>query len=221
MNQCKQTPLHESTDGYRWASEFCAANIAIDMGLMLAWFCNAIEAGRAAGQREAQARTQFDIGKATEAVQQAREEGYDAGVNVANQQYAKQTAERELERHRRGIVYQDGTGDQQFLSLTDPIDKALLDVTREYAQATEKFPVPFHSAHEGLAVIEEEFIELRDEVFRNPLKNFKNCSQGFKDRRIAIHKRDMRKEAIQLAAMALKFLTQVVPDADTTGVGRG
>lgn len=52
----------------------------------------------------------------------------------------------------------------------------------------------FHSAHEGLAVIHEEFIELRTEVYRQ---------LADRDR----HK--MRNEAIQIAAMAIRFITDL------------
>ena len=51
---------------------------------------------------------------------------------------------------------------------------------------------PFHSAHEGLAIIWEEFEELKDEVF-------------LKERSLEA----MQREAVQVAAMAIRFLTDV------------
>lgn len=51
-------PLHESTDAQRWAREFVelfdtfpVGGAAVDEGLMISWFANAIEAGRSASQR--------------------------------------------------------------------------------------------------------------------------------------------------------------------------
>lgn len=46
------------TNGQRWAERFVAMHGG-DVGLMLAWFANAIEAGRDAGSR-AQQDTQVD-----------------------------------------------------------------------------------------------------------------------------------------------------------------
>lgn len=69
-------------------------------------------------------------------------------------------------------------------------EHALGFVNLEYQHATRTFGA-FHSAHEGLAVIEEEFEELKREVFRNP--HFRTKEQ-------------MAREAKQVAAMALRFL---------------
>lgn len=46
------------------------------------------------------------------------------------------------------------------------IDDILYMVRAEYLRASSEFP-PFHSAHEGLAIIQEEFEELKTEVFKN------------------------------------------------------
>ena len=58
-------------------------------------------------------------------------------------------------------------------------------VEAELAQARTRFP-EMHSPHEGLAIVEEEFIELRRAVFWG--------------------KGDKVVEAKQLAAMAMRFL---------------
>ena len=65
-------------------------------------------------------------------------------------------------------------------------DDALAEVEAELTRATGIFG-PFASAHEGIAVIREEYLELEEAVFTN----------------MGHH---ARKEAIQLAAMAVRFL---------------
>lgn len=66
-------------------------------------------------------------------------------------------------------------------------------VAAEY-QAAAKKHYDFHSAHEGYAAILEELDELWDEVKR-------------RDKDISA----MRKEAIQVAAMAVRFILDVCP----------
>ncbi len=75
------------------------------------------------------------------------------------------------------------------------LDDAIKMVMDEYSSATEKNP-PFNSSHEGFAVLLEEVDELWDAV---------KMKQSNKDRN-----RCMEKEAIQVAAMALRFLVDVI-----------
>lgn len=70
-------------------------------------------------------------------------------------------------------------------------DEALVELER----AMQSFP-PFHSAHEGYAVILEEVDELWEEV---------------KGHTGPTRTANMRKEAIQVAAMALRFVHDVTP----------
>ncbi len=70
------------------------------------------------------------------------------------------------------------------------------EVLTEYHRAT-SVNDPFHSAHEGFAVLDEERDELWDEVKR-------------KSRDL----RQMRHEAIQVTAMGLRFLHDVCPRGD-------
>ena len=69
----------------------------------------------------------------------------------------------------------------------------LNEVEQEYLKATAKFG-KFNSAHEGYAVILEELEELKTEVFKK--KQNRDIDR-------------MRKEAIQIAAMAIRFITDV------------
>ena len=75
------------------------------------------------------------------------------------------------------------------------IDRDLRDIYAEFSRASELYPA-FNSAHEGFAVIEEEFDELKAEVWKSPKK------RDYKA---------MRAEAIQLGAMAMRFLKDVCP----------
>lgn len=71
-------------------------------------------------------------------------------------------------------------------------------VMRELMRAQSRFPA-FNSAHEGYAVILEELDELWDEVKLNQSK--RNVSS-------------MAEEAIQVAAMAMRFLFDCCADED-------
>ena len=66
----------------------------------------------------------------------------------------------------------------------------LLEVANEYEFACEKFPM-FNSSHEGYAVLKEEVDELWDEIKNNT------------DTMTMIRQ---RAEAVQVAAMAIKFI---------------
>lgn len=76
------------------------------------------------------------------------------------------------------------------------LETALNAVAIEYGNATQHHG-PFHSAHEGYAVIKEELDELWDEIKlksseRNPV--------------------NLREEAVQVAAMAIRFLVDIAED---------
>lgn len=70
----------------------------------------------------------------------------------------------------------------------------LTQIENEYIAASQSYP-EFHSAHEGYGVLTEEYRELEIEVFKNH------------------HNRDlskMRHEAIQVAAMAIRLIHDVI-----------
>jgi len=76
--------------------------------------------------------------------------------------------------------------------------RALADVEEELKRAAELFPA-MQSAREGWAVIWEELDELWEEVRDNKTPNQK-------DR--------LRKEAVQVAAMAIRFMVDVCQDGN-------
>lgn len=67
------------------------------------------------------------------------------------------------------------------------------EVAAELARARAKFPRPQASAHEGFAILDEERDELWDEVKDNHPDRIER----------------MRAEAIQVAAMAIRFIEDV------------
>ena len=68
---------------------------------------------------------------------------------------------------------------------------AMLLIGEEHASAVGKFG-KFHNAHEGWGVLREEYLELEAEIMK-------------KDRNID----QMRKEAVQVGAMALRFIIDI------------
>lgn len=83
----------------------------------------------------------------------------------------------------------------------------LNQVLEEYNRASSMYE-PFNSAHEGFAVLKEEVDELWDEVKKNPHKS-PTAIKTDPERNIRVHKEAMRAEAIQVAAMALRFLRDI------------
>ena len=85
------------------------------------------------------------------------------------------------------------TDTPELEKLFESIDIVSTEVTHEVGRAKSKF-LPFNSAHEGYAVLLEEVYELWKEVKKN---------QKVRDKAL------MRKEAIQVAAMAVRFVMDV------------
>jgi len=88
-------------------------------------------------------------------------------------------------------------GDFWHLVLPVGMPPEVVDACKELEGATLNWP-PFNSAHEGFAVLAEEVDELWDHV---------KLSQKKRDLQA------MRKEAIQVAAMALRFAREVCDES--------
>lgn len=80
-----------------------------------------------------------------------------------------------------------------YPELSDEVDRALIDAEAELRRATAMWG-SFNSAHEGFAVLLEEIDELKAHVWTNQRKRDLDA---------------MRTEAIQCAAMALRFVVDV------------
>lgn len=73
------------------------------------------------------------------------------------------------------------------------IDDIVDDIVQEYSRAIMNNE-PFNSAHEGYAVLLEEVDELKYEVWKNPTKR---------------DIKKMKEEAIQVGAMAIRFINDI------------
>jgi hypothetical protein len=82
-----------------------------------------------------------------------------------------------------------------YVSVPMELTPIIAEILDEYDKATRRFG-PFASAHEGWAVIREEVDELWKEVKNNK-------------RPPAQYQRKMDKEAMQVAAMAIRFMHDV------------
>lgn len=78
---------------------------------------------------------------------------------------------------------------RKFKANKESLIDVMILIEAEYREASSKHP-KFNSPHEGFAVIHEEFDELKAEVWKRKKS-----------------KRKMRSEAVQLAAMAIRFIT--------------
>lgn len=98
---------------------------------------------------------------------------------------------RDWQKEKNLLMKDENSGKQQpfeYDPTNSPIKRVISEVEEEVCRAINLFP-PATSAHEQLAIIYEEYLELQTEIFKG-----KRCD-----------KEEVRKEVIQLAAMALRF----------------
>lgn len=77
----------------------------------------------------------------------------------------------------------------------------------EMESIPEKYQKPFNSVHEGLGVLREEYRELEDEIFFGE-KLAKKKEESHIDAKV-LWKQNIRKEAIQVAAMAARIIQEL------------
>lgn len=92
------------------------------------------------------------------------------------------------------------------------LESTILEVETELALAKSVHDKEFNSTHEGYAVLKEEVDELWHEVkhgFKESRQAFTNLPHVPTDKIHKEHKRRMREEAIQVAAMAVRFIQEL------------
>lgn len=89
------------------------------------------------------------------------------------------------------------------------------EIKTELENIPEKYQKNFNSTHEGLAIIQEEFEELKQEVFFGEKKRLRMCLQNGESKdeaeqtALRFHKLAMRHEATQIAAMCVRFIQEL------------
>ncbi len=98
------------------------------------------------------------------------------------------------------------------MKTTTPATIALIQ--NELASIPEKYQKNFNSAHEGYAVILEEVRELENEVFFGEKKCYLKYANDLdkswaKHQSLKDHKKLMREECVQIAAMCIRFIQEL------------
>ena len=85
----------------------------------------------------------------------------------------------------------------------DLICEEMANIPEKYAQTN------FNSTHEAIAVIREEYLELEKEVFWGEKECLEIYEAVGESEALEFHKDRMRSEAIQLAAMCVRFVQEL------------
>lgn len=88
------------------------------------------------------------------------------------------------------------------------------EIKEEMESIPEKYQKPFNSMHEGLGVLLEEYRELEDKIFFGEKRAKKEVEHDLspeyrKSQSEKIYKERVRKEAIQVAAMACRIIQEL------------
>jgi len=90
-------------------------------------------------------------------------------------------------------------------------DESVRLIRNELESIPEKYQKPFNSVHEGLAVLREEYVELENEIFFGE-KKAKDHPYANDDHPLdpkLIWKEKIRREAVQVAAMAVRIIQEL------------
>jgi len=86
--------------------------------------------------------------------------------------------------------------------------KTAVLLNEELMSIPEKYQRNFASMYEGLGVLREEYVELEQEIFFGE-KIAKKDMKGLEGDYRELHKNRVRKEAIQVAAMAVRIIQEL------------
>ena len=84
-------------------------------------------------------------------------------------------------------------------------------IRKELESIPERYQKPFNSVHEGLAVLREEYVELENEIFfgEKKAKNHAYTRDDYPLDAKVIWKEKIKREAIQVAAMAVRIIQEL------------
>lgn len=91
-------------------------------------------------------------------------------------------------------------------------------IKEELEHIPDEYQKPFNSKHEGLAVLQEEFEELKDEIFFGRKKAFaeiendgvlRDAPESIPNLADDLWRQNVKNEAVQVAAMAVRIIQEL------------